>query len=70
MPEVLGVAEHGEALGRAGRVGAKGEFFMTRTRTNRVRVTDPRCEGLREAPQVDTAAPRLSWCLESANRDT
>ncbi len=43
---------------------------MTRNRANRVRVADPRCEGLREAPQVDTAAPRFSWCLESANRDT
>lgn len=33
-------------------------------------VTEPRCEGLREAPQVDTATPRFSWQLQSEVRDT
>jgi len=28
-----------------------------------VSVADPRCEGLREAPQVDTTTPRFSWRL-------
>ncbi len=33
-------------------------------------VADPRCEGLRDAPQVDSAAPRFSWRLETKERDT
>jgi len=32
-------------------------------------VADPRCEGLAEAPQVDTASPRFSWRLETKARD-
>jgi hypothetical protein len=32
-------------------------------------VADPRCEGLREAPQVDTPAPRFSWRLVAEGRD-
>jgi alpha-L-rhamnosidase len=32
-------------------------------------VADPRCEGLREAPQVDTPAPRFSWQLVADGRD-
>lgn len=34
-----------------------------------LRVVDVRCEGLREAPQVDTRTPRFSWALESERRD-
>lgn len=33
-------------------------------------VADPRCEGLREAAQVDTASPRFSWRLDTTARDT
>jgi hypothetical protein len=32
-------------------------------------VADPRCEGLREAAQVDTSAPRFSWRLVAEGRD-
>lgn len=32
-------------------------------------VAEPRCEGLREAPQVDTPSPRFSWQLASESRD-
>lgn len=32
-------------------------------------LADFRCEGLREAPQVDTPAPRFSWRLDSDARD-
>ena len=32
-------------------------------------VGDPRCEGLREAPQVDTPTPRFSWRLVADGRD-
>lgn len=33
-------------------------------------IADPRCEGLLEAAQVDSATPRFSWRLETAVRDT
>ena len=41
----------------------------TRSRPSRLTVADPRCEGLHEAPQVDTSTPRFSWRLVSAVRD-
>ena len=31
-------------------------------------LADPRCEGLQEAPQIDTTAPRFSWRLDSDAR--
>ena len=31
-------------------------------------VADPRCEGLRDADQIDTTAPRFSWRLDSDER--
>jgi alpha-L-rhamnosidase len=45
---------------------------MSRRKTSppRPSVADPRCEGLSEAPLIDTAEPRFSWRLESAARDT
>ncbi len=45
---------------------------MSRTAIRRPRLTvaDPRCEGLTEAPVIDTVSPRFSWRLETSARDT
>jgi alpha-L-rhamnosidase len=43
---------------------------MTSARPLGIAVADPRCEGLLEAPQVDTPTPRFSWRLETRARDT
>ncbi|MES2921810.1 MAG: family 78 glycoside hydrolase catalytic domain [Verrucomicrobiota bacterium] len=34
-----------------------------------LKLADFRCEGLREAPQIDTPAPRFSWRLDTGDRD-
>jgi alpha-L-rhamnosidase len=41
----------------------------TKTHPARLAVTELRCEGLAEAPQIDTVAPRFSWRLATSARD-
>jgi alpha-L-rhamnosidase len=56
-------------LDRLRRVTPAPERMAAGARQDALSVADPRCEGLREAPQVATDTPRFSWRLVAAGRD-